>query len=1481
MNHWSDANFNWNIQDSTRFNGYITEYSGFSSRFEISDRTPVGTLVGTVSATDAENDALTYSISSGNADIDGDGEFAFRIDETTGNIIVNDSGDLNFGIKSQFSLEITVSDGSLSSSTNIDIFLRNDAPVFPVDKPVLSVQERSLSGTNVGSVFATDAEGDALTYSIVGGNEDLDGDGIHAFGIDGATGAIFVNDSGDLNYNLKSKFTLEVSASDQFHSVIGSFDIDVLQAPHFQIILNPNVGYDQHHFNVPYNAPITDLMIDGSNWWESIVEINAYWQETPSYEQILNISDTGSGDTSYNRNINTLQISGQFSEVNIDLMNTHIGHLVDSSGWPEQANYTISLGPQGSIGNFSLSNGSDHILINGYDAAHAGDNNYYNWVEILDLGGGDNYLETWNTDIGYINSERGNDTIIIHNAPALVDENGDPVSGYGENGDAVNPFEWGTSTDSIDLGRGNNYVEIHNGGVETITSRRGDDVIKLFNAYADVVNFKSGNNTLEIYNNPNDFNTGIGTVQGYSGDDKVIGHGRIENLNLGGGNNSVDFSSGWIGYLDTNSGDDQIYLSNTNVMALAVESGDNYISIRNDEDKTDGWVGSIQAFNGNDIINIFNTGVDQINAGKGDNQIYFERRWVGSIQAFDGNDMINIIDGYVDQINAGSGLNTISIANNDINVTRGRGAGSITTYDGDDHIFVTSAHVDTIMAGSGRNDIHISGRGVGSIVTYEGDDFIDVNSAFVDSIHVGDGNNELHIDGGESQKGVGSIQALSGDDRIYAKSAKIESLNLGGGNNSIYIDINSPYEINGDVNASKSWIGSIVTYRGNDHIELGNTDVDQINAGNGDNYIKTGSGYVGTIQTYGGNDYIEIGSGGAKFVSTNGGSDTIKILQQSSQFNGLIVDGGYDSGTDIVDLSDWSRGITVQLGNNIAWQNPASANGSLLSQDGLGYLVLLGIEGIVGTAFNDVIYGSDIGSSRDNILIGGDGDDKLYGLAGDDRLQGGLGKDLLDGGVGNDTVDYSDRIDDLQIALYVSGDGRAYSKGASDYFTIEDTLKSIENIWSGAGNDNLLGNGQNNIFKLGFGNDWADGGLGNDTVDYSYEARSITAVLSGASWGNVKIDSEIDNIRNIENFIGGQANDKITGDMLANIIHGGQGSDIIDGGRGSVGGTDQLFGDDGNDLLISGLGNDILDGGTGIDTASYQKSLYAVTVDLAVSEAQNTVGAGTDQLISIENITGSNFDDVIKGNSDSNILSGSGGNDLLYGQGEDDILFGGAGDDLLDGGDGLDTASYEDFTFGLDLMNGSKLGVFIDLNLVGAQYNRGAGLDTFVSIENVTGSQFDDRIFGNYLDNVLKGGAGADILAGFNGNDILIGGSEGDYLSGGQGNDIFVFDLNLDLNLDLNNEKIDLIIDFEAGRDKIKLVSAPSISQQDIQSGDFFYQGDHATAQSENQKIIFDTADGTLYFDQDGSGDHFTQTAIAKISQTGHPSLNADDIIIA
>ena len=136
----------------------------------------------------------------------------------------------------------------------------------------------------------------------------------------------------------------------------------------------------------------------------------------------------------------------------------------------------------------------------------------------------------------------------------------------------------------------------------------------------------------------------------------------------------------------------------------------------------------------------------------------------------------------------------------------------------------------------------------------------------------------------------------------------------------------------------------------------------------------------------------------------------------------------------------------------------------------------------------------------------------------------------------------------------------------------------------------------------------------------------------------------------------------------------------------------------------------------------------------------------------------------MRGDAGDNRLNGSNGNDNLFGRGGNDILVGSTGADGLNGGGGNDTASYAE----------ASARVRADLVNPGVNTGDAAG-DSYTSVENLAGSDFNDTLRGNAGDNRLIGNDGNDGLFGRAGADVLLGGFGNDVLNGGGGLDTFVF----------------------------------------------------------------------------------------------------------
>ena len=287
-------------------------------------------------------------------------------------------------------------------------------------------------------------------------------------------------------------------------------------------------------------------------------------------------------------------------------------------------------------------------------------------------------------------------------------------------------------------------------------------------------------------------------------------------------------------------------------------------------------------------------------------------------------------------------------------------------------------------------------------------------------------------------------------------------------------------------------------------------------------------------------------------------------------------------------------------------------------------------------------------------------------------------------------------------------------------------------------------------------------------------------------------------------------------DIQADQIRGFAGDDIING----LGGSDQAFGGDGNDIISGGRGDDTLFAGLGVDEAR-----------------------------------GGNGDDSVSGEAGNDVLRGGGGDDELFGGGGNDKLYGDAGADIYNGGAGAaDIADY----------NPAKTGITAALDGTLAGSGEAAG-DTFIGIERLLGTAFDDVLRGDGFDNVINGRTG---------NDRIEGGAGADGLAGSSGNDAFRYTALTDGG--------DTIADFSstgAGKDdRFEFNGAVfgGLAAGSLASGQF-QSGLDAIALTSAVRFFYETDTRLLRFDFNGNADGGV-TVIAKL-QLG-ATMTIDDIVI-
>lgn len=464
----------------------------------------------------------------------------------------------------------------------------------------------------------------------------------------------------------------------------------------------------------------------------------------------------------------------------------------------------------------------------------------------------------------------------------------------------------------------------------------------------------------------------------------------------------------------------------------------------------------------------------------------------------------------------------------------------------------------------------------------------------------------------------------------------------------------------------------------------------------------------------------------------------------------------------------------------------ATSNGSRLAKTLIGTAAGEALEGGDG---NDILRGG----GGDDGLYGNAGKDALFGGAGNDYLVGGLGADLFSGGSGGDTLnvgnwtesrgdvlfggsgfdtlqaDFSDHRSDVKISVH--NPDAVHTVGTLVYSGVEalkvytgsgnDTLiggRGIDSLLSGDGNDRISGGAGDDFLHAGAGNDVVNGGDGNDVItafDSVADSRSNDVVVAGK--GNDTIYTGVG--RNVVDA--GSGNDTVHALTSNDVIDAGAGNDTVHIRPNvpgfSIHATQAVLKlGSGDDTLTVSVADDgkthavTAYGGTGNDSASIDLAQLSADFDVTIGTSTTVIGA--IKLHGFEHVdiaTGSG-NDTLTGSDGGELLDAGIGQDVVDGRGGDDTLGIGHGG-RADGGSGNDRVVLN--------LSATTEGVNFVFSSATTQVDAATSFTAMESMAFRGGSGND----------TVTGSAGADLLADGAGNDVIEGGAGDDYFIRGTG----------------------------------------------------------------------------------------------------------------
>ena len=701
-----------------------------------------------------------------------------------------------------------------------------------------------------------------------------------------------------------------------------------------------------------------------------------------------------------------------------------------------------------------------------------------------------------------------------------------------------------------------------------------------------------------------------------------------------------------------------------------------------------------------------------------------EIQLLGSASTATGNGLSNYLLG-------NAGANTLSGGGGNDTLDGAGGADSLVGGLGDDYFILadsTAKSEDVIYeASDGGSDtietgvsfaLAVDAANVENLILTGSDSLTGSGDDQANHIIGNDGNNTLYSDASgnvadltlsDGYAGGDILEGGNGDDTFYVTSPNVTI-------------VDSADSTNGGDDRVESWF-SIGFDKLGDYIETvelkGSDDLVAYasSTGNADIKIIGNDGNNGLVSWYG-SDTLEGGKGDDQIYgfdgndSLVGGDDVDTLYGGSGDDTYLIQASGDDDDLIIEDEGAGRDTVFAQMDYTLG--------------DHLENLTLL------GSASNAT------GNEADNELIGTSSSNVLIGDLGNDTLDGGGGDDELYGGEGDDTYKIN-AASDVVVEERRSGHDTviADSSYTLTRFVEDLELSSIAGAADATGNrlaNKLTGNNSANVLDGVRGHDTMEGGEGDDiyyvnsSTDRVVELDGLNngkdTVIASRNWALEDHVEDLELIGSANRAVGNDQDNRLTGTASRNFLDGGAGADTLVGGEGS----DIYYVDNLDDVVIeqSNAGDDSV-----YATASYS---------LANSQNVERLTLLGDGALHAE---GNDADNTIIGNRRNNIISGGAGEDFLVGGAGDDSYF----VDHLD--DHISESS--EVSAGVDTVTS-----LVDWRLSSSLEHLFLAYDNSIAsgaIEGI-GNAGPNRVYGNQLNNVLDGRAGADTMRGGGGNDL-------------------------------------------------------------------------------------------------------------------------------